>query len=163
TALAWTTYHLLSNPQALERCRADIASSQNGRREYLDAAVKESLRLSPVIPAVGRILEKPVKIGRYEIPEGIEVVPCIYLAHRRREVWAEPLKYQPERFLEGRPSPYMFLPFGGGVRRCIGMAFALFEMNVVLGELLSMVDLRLAPDYQAKIEQRSITFTPRGG
>lgn len=156
TALAWTLYHLCGTPGALDRAR-------EGGKEYLDAAIKESLRLSPVIPAVGRILEQPLTLGGWDLPAGIEAVPCIYLAHRRQEEWPDPARYDPERFLSGRPSPYVFLPFGGGVRRCIGMAFALFEMNVVLTEILSALDLRLAPGYRAKVEQRSITYTPSGG
>ena len=89
--------------------------------------------------------------------------PCIYLAHRRPERWPEPACFRPERFLETKPTPYEFLPFGGGVRRCLGMAFALVEMKIVLAEMLSRVELRAAPGYQVRVVRRSVTLAPAEG
>jgi cytochrome P450 len=164
TALAWTLLHIVRHPSVLARCKEEARSSSGGSRfEYLDAAIKESLRLSPVIPAVGRILERPARVGGFDLPAGVEAVPVVYLTHRRPDVWPEPEKFKPERFLDARPSPYEFLPFGGGVRRCIGMQFALFEMGIVLSEIFSSVDLRLRPGYVGKTEHRSITFIPKDG
>jgi cytochrome P450 len=172
TSLAWTFHHLLANPAALEACRAEIRSvvgaspvtpEQVNRLPYLDATVKEALRLNPVITEVGRRLERPMRIGGRDLPAGISVGPCIYLIHRRPDLWANPETFDPARFVGARPSPYEFLPFGGGVRRCLGMAFALYEMKVVLAEVLARVDLRSAPGYRMRIVRRSITMAPSKG
>jgi len=125
--------------------------------------VKETLRLSPVLSEVGRRLERPMRIGGQELPAGIAVGPCIYLVHRRPDLWPDPERFDPTRFLGTRPSPYEFLPFGGGVRRCIGMAFALYEMKVVLAQVLLRLELRLAPGYRMKLVRRSITLAPSRG
>src|SRR5439155_229449 len=113
--------------------------------EYLDAVVKETLRLRPVIGEVGRVLKRPMRIGGWDLPAGVEASPSIYLVHRRPDVWSDPERFDPRRFVGRRPSPYEFLPFGGGTRRCLGMAFALYEMKVVLAEELRRVDLVRAP------------------
>ena len=131
--------------------------------DYLDAVCRETLRLTPVIPLVGRRLTRPMTIGGIELPAGVVASPCIYLAHRRAERWPEPARFRPERFLETKPGPYEFLPFGGGVRRCLGMAFALVEMKIVLAEILSRVELRAAPGYQVRVVRRSVTLAPAEG
>ena len=91
----------------------------------LDAVVKETLRLNPIIPVVGRRLVAPMRIGGRDLPAGVLATPCIYLAHRRPDIWPNPARFDPARFVGLRPNPYAFLPFGGGERRCLGMAFAL--------------------------------------
>ena len=97
------------------------------------------------------------------LPAGVVASPCIYLAHRRADRWPEPARFRPERFLESKPTPYEFLPFGGGVRRCLGMAFALVEMKIVLACVLGRVDLRAAPGYQVRVVRRSVTLAPSEG
>ena len=104
---------------------------------YLRAVCQEALRVMPVIPVVSRKVREPVVIGGYPIEAGAHVMPCIYLTHHRPDVYGDPERFRPERFFERRFSPYEYLPFGGGQRTCIGNAFALHEMTVVLGTLLS--------------------------
>jgi cytochrome P450 len=172
TSLAWTFHRILRHGDVRERLRAELARVV-GRGplqprhvpalEYLDATVKETLRLNPIIPLVGRRLEAPMTIGGRRLPPGVIATPCIYLAHRRPDLWPEPRRFQPERFLGARPSPYAYFPFGGGVRRCIGMAFALYEMKIVLAEVLSRVVLHAAPDHRVRVVRRSITLAPSDG
>jgi len=141
TSLAFALHNVLRHPEVLDRLRTELAQ---GRLEYVEATAKETLRLNPIVSEVGRVLSRPMRIGGWDLPAGVEASPCIYLTHRRPDLWPEPERFQPERFLGRRTSPYEFFPFGGGVRRCLGMAFALFEMKVVLAEILSRVELRLA-------------------
>jgi cytochrome P450 len=124
---------------------------------------KESLRLRPVIPVVGRRLKVPLTLRGYDLPEGIMVVPCVYLAQRHPDFWPDPARFLPERFLGKRPDPYTWFPFGGGPRRCIGMAFALYEMKAVLATMLSRVRLRLAQRPLLKVVLRAFAFAPKGG
>jgi cytochrome P450 len=131
--------------------------------KYLDAALRESLRLNPIISDVSRWTERAVRIAGYEIPPGVVIHPSIYLTHRRPDIYPEPTKFVPERFLERRPGPFEFLPFGGGERRCIGMAFALYEMKAVMAEILDRVDLRLADRRKPRGAPHSITEVPSGG
>ena len=109
------------------------------------------------------MLARPMRIGGWDLPAGMMAAPCIYLAHRRPDVWPEPERFNPKRFVGRRPSPYEFFPFGGGVRRCLGMAFALYEMKVVLAEVASRVELRLATGYRMQRVRRSITLAPSKG
>lgn len=118
------------------------------------------MRLTPIAPAVSRNLRRPLRLGAYDVPAGTILWPCVYLAHRRPEVWPEPSRFRPERFLERTPAPSEFLPFGGGRRACIGMAFASMEMRVVLAELLARVRLRLVPGARVRPEFRGITIAP---
>jgi cytochrome P450 len=131
--------------------------------EYLDATIKETMRLNPILPLVARRLEEPTRIGKCDLPAGIAVSPCIYLAHRRPEVWPDPERFDPDRFLAKRPGPNEFFPFGGGVRHCLGAAFAMYEMKIVLAQALSRVSLRSAPGHTVRVVRRSITFAPSGG
>jgi cytochrome P450 family 110 len=165
TALAWTFHHLLANPDVLEACRAEARASSGGFAQLplLDAVVKETLRLNPVITEVGRRLTRPMRIGGRDIPAGVAVGPCIYLVHRRPDVWPDPEQFDPARFVGSRPSPYEFLPFGGGARRCLGMAFALYEMKVVLATVLARAELAPMRGYRMKVVRRSITMAPSRG
>jgi len=171
TSLAWAVSHLVSNDRVRRRLLeelhgigpAPLDPQRVTRLEYLDAVCRETLRLTPIVPLVGRRLMEPMTIGGIELPAGVVAAPCIYLAHRRPERWPEPERFRPERFLESKPTPYEFLPFGGGVRRCLGMAFALVEMKIVLAEILSRVELRAAPGYQVRVVRRSVTLAPAEG
>jgi cytochrome P450 len=159
TALAWTFERLLATPASLERLQDELTA---GRDEYLDAVVKETLRLRPIAAFVGRSVAKPFELGGYTIPVGARVVPCIHLIHQRADLYPEPQRFLPERWLGVKPDPYAWLPFGGGTRRCIGMAFAMFEMRVVLRSVLSRVRLR-ATSGRVRTVSRGFTFAPSDG
>jgi cytochrome P450 len=158
TALSWAVERLVRHPDKLERLTAEVA---DGGQEYLTAVIHETLRLRPVISLVNRTLKAPMEFGGYELPAGVKVAPCIYLVHRRPEIYPEPDRFLPERFLERPPDTYTWIPFGGGVRRCLGGAFAQFEMQVVLREVVRRRTLRPARDGDERVYRRAITETPR--
>ena len=160
TALAWTFDLLLRHPTALARLRDSL---QAGEDDYLRATISESLRLRPVVPLAGRRLRKDLVADGLELPAGTDVTPAIWLAHTRADAYPEPFAFRPERFLEDAPDTYAWVPFGGGVRRCIGAAFAEFEMRIVLREVLTRCDLRKANPAPERIGRRNITLSPRDG
>ena len=160
TALAWTFDLLLRNPSALARLSEEIDGDGD---EYLRAVITESLRLRPVIPLAGRRLGSELRVDGLTLPAGTDVTPAIWLTHTRPELYPDPLEFRPERFLDDGPETYGWIPFGGGVRRCLGAAFAEFEMRVVLREVIGRCDLRIARSAPERIARRNITFSPRRG
>lgn len=170
TALTWAMRWLLADPAALAEIRAEVAALGESptpeaiaKCVLLDSAAREALRLVPVIPLVGRMLRKPMTLAGHALPAGAVVACSIYLAHRREAAFPRAATYDPRRFVGKKVSAYEFLPFGGGVRRCIGMAFALYEMKMVLARLVSRADLRLASRAPIGRVRRSITITPAKG
>jgi cytochrome P450 len=157
-ALAWAVERLARHPDKLTRLGREVRA---GETEYLDAVVTETLRLRPVISLVARRLTEPVQIGEWSLPAGITVTPSIYLVHRRPDIYPNPERFEPERFLEHSPGTYTWIPFGGGVRRCLGGAFAQFEMAVVLAELVKRWDIEPARQSAEPVLRRAITETPR--
>jgi cytochrome P450 family 135 len=160
TGLAWTFDLLLRHPAALERLRDSLAA---GEEDYLRATISESLRLRPVVPLAGRRLAEDLVADGLTLPAGTDVTPAIWLTHTRADVYPEPFAFKPERFLDGGPETYAWIPFGGGVRRCIGATFAEFEMRVVLREVLTRCELRKASPRPERTGRRNITFSPRDG
>jgi cytochrome P450 family 135 len=160
TALAWTFDLLLRHPQVIDRLQAEI---DEGRDEYLRAVITESLRLRPVIPIAGRRLVEETEIDGYALPAGTDISPSIYLTHMRPDLYPEPRSFKPERFLEDGPETYSWIPFGGGVRRCLGAAFAEFEMRIVLREVLGRCNLRAVSDRPEGVKHRNITLSPKRG
>jgi cytochrome P450 len=160
TALAWALERLTRSPEVLERL---LAERRSGSDEYLEAVVKETLRLRPVVPAVVRRLQAPMRFGPWELPAGVHIAPSIYLMHRRPDLYPEPLAFRPERFLEAKPETYTWVPFGGGVRRCLGASFASFEMRQVLSVVLARRRLRTADPRPERYRRRGITFVPGRG
>jgi cytochrome P450 family 135 len=156
TALAWTFDELFRHPSALERLHA-------GDEAYVDAVITESLRLHPPIAFVDRKLRVDLELGSARLPAGTVVAPCIYLAHRRADLYPEPGAFRPERFLDRGPETYSWLPFGGGVRRCVGASFATFEMRVVLETILARARLRPASVRRESATRRAIVMAPRRG
>ena len=171
TALEWTLHLVLSHPQVRTRLRAELAQVVGSapvsaehlpQLEYLDAVLREALRLRPILPNVARKISQPIQLGGYHVPAGTFVAPCIYLTHRHKDLYPDPEQFLPERWLGKKPDPYQWLPFGGGARRCIGLAFALLEMKVVMAVLLGRKDLALASDVQMPTKRRGITLSPQG-
>jgi cytochrome P450 len=160
TALAWALEALTHHPATLAQLRDEIDAGDDA---YLDAVVKEVLRLRPVIALVLRRLIEPMEIGGRMLPAGVNVAPSIYLLHRRPDVYEQPRAFRPERFLEKPPGTYTWIPFGGGTRRCLGASFALTEMRVVVRRILERTELRAAARRRDRIERRAITLVPRRG
>ncbi len=161
TSLAWAMERLLRHPEKLERLRAEALAGES--EEYLDAVVKETLRLRPVLPIVLRKLSQPTELGGYALPAGVAVAPCIYLMHRREDIYPNARAFLPERFLERPAGTYTWIPFGGGVRRCLGASFAQLEMKRVLQSIVSEVQLRAAEPASERVVRRSITLNPQHG
>jgi cytochrome P450 len=160
TGLAWAMERLLRNPAVLSRLRESVAA---GEEDYLEATIKETLRTRPVIVDVARKLTAPLSIEGYELPAGTYVLPAIAALHYREDLFPEPEEFRPERFLDGRADTYAWIPFGGGVRRCIGAAFAEYEMRIVLREFVRRAELS-APDLRPeKAKVRNITLAPGRG
>ena len=155
TALAWTLERLVRHPQALERARADDA--------YLDAAIKEAMRVRPVLPAVVRRLSRPAELGAWSLPAGMTVMASARLVQLSPAIFPRPLQFRPERFLEGEGSTYSWIPFGGGTRRCLGAAFASFHMRVVLRTVLRQIDLRADRMVGERLRSDHITLMPARG
>jgi cytochrome P450 len=167
TALAWTLRWVLPDGPLIRRLLEEIASAAGdpqriAKLELLDATVKESLRLQPVIPLVGRVLQQPTTLGGLALPAGVIASASIYLVHRRPSIYPEPARFRPDRFLTFKPATWEWLPFGGGLRRCIGAAFAIYEMKMVLAALLPRVEMHLVTN-RVRIVRRAITITPSGG
>jgi cytochrome P450 len=162
TALAWTLERVTRHPDVLARL---LTERREGGEAYLDAVIKETLRLRPVVPAVVRQLQQPMRFGEWDLPAGVHIAPSIYLLHRRADLYPDPTAFRPERFLERTPGTYEWIPFGGGTRRCLGASFALFEMRVVLQAVLDSVELRAVDGSSAETTtRRAITCAPaRGG
>jgi len=159
TSLSWAVERLCRHPEKLARLRAEAEAGEEDT--YLTATIQETLRLRPVISIVLRRLTEPVEVGGYELPAGISVAPSIYLVHRNPEVYPDPEAFKPERFLDNPPGTYTWIPFGGGVRRCLGASFAQFEMAVVLRELVKQRGIRPANPKPERVFRRAITETPR--
>jgi cytochrome P450 len=160
TALAWTFDLLLRHRQPLQRLRDSLETDDDA---YLRATISESLRLRPVIPLAGRRLATELVVDGIELPAGTDVTPAIWLTHTRADIYPEPFAFKPERFLENAPDTYGWIPFGGGIRRCIGASFAEFEMRIVLREVLSRCELRKASPAAEKTGRRNITLSPKDG
>jgi cytochrome P450 family 135 len=160
TGLAWTFDLLLRHPVALGRLRDSLAA---GEEDYLRATISESLRLRPVLPLAGRRLAAPLRVGDLDLPAGTDVTPAIWLVHTREDLYPEPFAFRPERWLDGKPDSYAWIPFGGGVRRCLGATFAEFEMRIVLREVLRRCELRKASPAPERTGRRNITLSPKDG
>jgi cytochrome P450 family 135 len=160
TALAFAFDLLLRHPQVYSRLRDELAAGDDA---YLDAVVTESLRLRPVIDASERTLTEPRVIGGWELPAGIRVYPGIVLVHRREDLYPAADQFRPERFLDGGAESYSWLPFGGGIRRCIGAALAQAEMAEVIRVVISRVKLRPMRPEPDPVVMRGITLVPKHG
>jgi cytochrome P450 len=163
--LSWAVYYLLSNPDVLERMRSEITASDGtpdalARLPYLKAVVQETLRIAPIVTEVLRLLLKPLQLDRYTIPAGYALAPAAAIAHFDPETFPAPDAFRPERFLERSFSPFEYMPFGGGHRRCVGAPFASYEMAVVLGTLFVEWDWELLEKGPVKPRRRNVVMGP---
>ena len=172
TALAWTFERILSLPDVCAKVVEELDTVFRGglpspdrvpKLEYLDAVIKETQRFRPIMPIGGsRRVKAPFAVGGYMIPPGATLTNCMYLLHRRSDIYPEPEQFRPERFLGKNVDPNEWTPFGGGVRRCLGMAFAHLEMKAVLAAVLSRARLGILNPH-AKIKRRGFFLIPDGG
>lgn len=169
-ALAWAIYWLLRNPESMQRLLADLdalgpnpAPEDLARLPYLDGVVHETLRLHPIVPDIPRQTTRPFDILGYRLPAGIGVAVATARLHANPEIYPEPDRFKPERFLERKFSPFEYTPFGGGARRCLGAAFATYEMKIVLGTLLSRYRLVLAEPTEVRPSRRNVVLGPATG
>jgi hypothetical protein len=160
TGLAWTFERLTRNPALLART---VEAAESGDDAWLDAVCKESLRSRPVVFQIGRQLTEDVELAGYRIPAGTMLAPSIDLVHRDPRYYPEPAEFRPERFLDQRADSSVWLPFGGGIRRCLGATFAQVEMRTVLREILRRVELTPTTTRDESVKVRHVTLVPRQG
>jgi cytochrome P450 family 135 len=160
TALSWALYELGRDQAQLVKAQA---AADGGDDDYLEAVMKEAMRLHPVIPMVVRHLMAPATVGGVDLPRGANVAASIILAHESEESHPDHARFRPERFLEGEVAINTWIPFGGGVRRCIGAGFSLMEGVAVLREVLTTYDVELPPGTNEVPKVRNITSVPRHG
>ncbi len=157
TSLAWTFERLLRNPEKLARAEADV---REGDGAYLDAVIKETLRVRPPVPVVVRRLLEPMRLGGHDLPAGTTVAPCIHLIHRSEEIYPDARSFVPERFLGRQPGTYTWIPFGGGTRRCLAASYAEMEMKRVLRTVFSEVSLQPVESRAERMRKSAISFSP---
>jgi cytochrome P450 len=169
TSVAWAIERLARHPQKLERLVAEIdAEADGGPGDYMTAVVNETLRVRPVVPIVVRVLQEEMRVGAYNLPAGTRVTPSIYLTNRNPKVYDNPAEFRPERFLDGGPETFSWIPFGGGIRRCIGASFAQLEMKLMLRTMLAELEPRL-PEGRSMWRRgewnrrRAVTLVPAAG
>ena len=163
TSIGWAFERLLRHPAALDRLTAEVRAG--GSERYLDAVIKETMRLRPVVPEVFRSPAEPVELGGHRFAPGTQLAASILLVQLDPELYPpDPEAFRPERFLDGAPESYTWIPFGGGVRRCLGAAFATLEMKVVIATILSRVRLTTRRARREHARFRGVTMLPsRGG
>ena len=159
TSLAWAFERLLRHPEKLARLR-DEALAADGEETYVDAVVKETLRLCPAVPLVMRRLVEPTRFGDYVIPADTTVAACVHLVHHREDVYPRSWSFLPERFLDSPAGTYTWIPFGGGVRRCVAASFAQMEMRRVIQTVVREVELIPASGGSAHASRSSVAFAP---
>jgi cytochrome P450 len=171
TAIAWALYWVHKLPNIREQILQELETLGDNpeplniaRLPYLTAVCNETLRIYPVaVLTVPRAVKEPVELMGYPLEPGTRLYGCIYLTHHREDIYPNSQQFKPERFLERQFSPYEFLPFGGGIRRCIGEALALFEMKLVLATILQRYELALADQRPERPKRRGVTFAPERG
>jgi cytochrome P450 len=177
TSVAWAIERLVRQPDKLARLTAEIDEGESD--EYMQAVIHETMRVRPVVPLVVRILEEPLRVGEHELPVGTRVAPSIWLTNRDPGTYEQPREFRPERFLDRQPETFAWIPFGGGIRRCIGASFALLEMKLMLRTILAEVEPSLPHDARRRrlplaarrqsfergerIRRRAITLVPGAG
>lgn len=165
-SMAWAIYHIHRDDRILQRLRSELDSVSDSAPEplstlpFLKAVIQETLRINPIVTETLRKLRAPMELGEYRLPAGMAIAPATVLAHYNAKVYPDPDTFRPERFLERTFSPFEYMPFGGGHRRCIGAAFASYEMAIVLGTLLRQYDFKLVDKAEVVPMRRSVTMGP---
>jgi cytochrome P450 family 110 len=169
-SLAWALYAIHRNDEVRARLLAELDAlgptaepGEIARLPYLSAVIDETLRLHPVVEVVFRVLRKPWTFAGYELAAGVTIAPAVTLVHRRPDLYPEPERFEPERFLARKPKPHEYLPFGGGHRRCIGAAFSHFESRVAIGTMLREFEFELLEPGEVEVIRRSVTLGPKSG
>jgi cytochrome P450 len=174
TSVAWAIERLVRHPQQLARLVAEIDAGPDAGERYANAVINETLRVRPVVPIVARELKQELELGGYRLPAGTRVMPSIYLTNRNARVYDRPAEFRPERFLDDTPDTFAWIPFGGGIRRCIGASFAQLEMKLMLRTMLAELEPSLptgrrpllgrrARGGDEWIRRRAITLVPARG
>jgi cytochrome P450 len=158
SSLAWVFERLLRHPEKLERLQREVLAGEG--EEYLDAVIKETLRLRPPVSVVVRRLLKPATLGGYDLPAETLIAPCVYLVHHREDVYESPGEFIPERFLTQRAAVPTWIPFGGGARRCLAASYAEQEMKRVVRTVLEEVELQPVESRSERVARAAIAFSP---
>lgn len=162
--LSYVLHELVRQPELVAKVKEEVEKSGDDlvasipKLSLLEATINETMRLYPVVPVIGRVVLKKFALGPYEIPAGAVVAPCMYLTHRRPELWPDPDRFDPSRFLGRKINPYEFYPWGGGDRRCVGLNFAMYEMKLILALLLRRLAFAPAPAYRARLVRRGLSL-----
>jgi cytochrome P450 len=162
-SLAWTFERLLRAPAAYDRLRELVRAGGEEGEQYVEASIHEGMRVRPVIPMVVRMVKKPWRLGDYVVPADTPVGVSIVALHHREDVYPEPDRFRPERFLDQKPGTYTWIPFGGGIRRCLGASLAMAEQRVVLTEIARRTDMSAPGRRGEAARQRNVTTIPRRG
>ena len=163
-SLAWAFERLLRTPAAYDRLRETVRGSDRAATEtYVEATIHEAMRNRPVIPMIVRMVTRPWRLGAHVLPARTPVAASIIALHHRADVYPEPLSFAPERFLDAKPGTYTWIPFGGGIRRCLGATLAMAEQRVVLEAIARRTDLRAPDPAPEPPRMRNVTMIPRRG
>jgi cytochrome P450 len=163
--LAWTFERLLRTPHAYNRLREEVRASDSSEAggEYVEATIHEAMRSRPVIPLIGRRVQVPWQLGEWQLPAGTSVLVSILLLHHRPDVYPDPFAFRPERFLGVKPGTYTWIPFGGGIRRCLGATLAMAEQRAVLRAVARRTDMSVADPAPEHARHRNVTMIPADG
>jgi cytochrome P450 family 135 len=161
-SLAWTWERLVRAPAANERLREAVRSGEDTAEE-IEAAIVEGMRCRPVIPMIGRRVKASWRLGEWAVPAETPVAMSILLVHHREDVYPQPFEFRPERWLGRKPGTYEWIPFGGGIRRCLGAALAMAEQRVVLGAMARRLDLEADDPEPERAVHRNVTMIPSRG
>ena len=163
-SLAWTFERLVRNPEPYARLRQLVRSDDGDAADaYVEATIHEGMRVRPVIPMIVRMVKRRWQLGEYIVPAGTPVAVSIVALHHRSDVYPDPYSFRPERFLESKPGTYTWIPFGGGIRRCLGVSLAMAEQRVVLTAVARHTDLEATSPKPEPAQQRNVTMIPRYG
>jgi len=162
-SLAWTFERLLRNPAAYDRLREEVRSDSEDAAAYVEATIHETMRNRPVVPITGRRVKAPWQLGEYRLPKNSHILVSVALLHHREDVYPDPFSFRPERFLGVKPGTYTWVPFGGGIRRCLGATLAMAEQRVVLRAIARRTDMEAPDPRPERVLHRNVTMLPAKG